>query len=45
MKHMRLQIDLLEKQTKRKETLLKVSESRDIGRNVAAKEEINMMYL
>lgn len=44
--NMRMQIDLLEKQTRRKEQLLKVTEGRlDIGASVAKNEEINLMYL
>jgi hypothetical protein len=43
---MRLQIDLLEEQTKRREKLLNVQQSHmDIDESVSAGEEINKMYL
>ena len=43
---MRAEIDLIENQTKRKEKLLRVQQSKlDIGSSVAANEEINQMYL
>ncbi len=46
LENMRMQIELLEKQTKRKEKLLKVQGGKlDMNRNVAANEEINFMYL
>ena len=43
---MRLQIDLLEEQTKRKEKLLNIQQSHmDLDQSVSAGEEINFMYL
>ena len=46
MEKLRVQIDLIEKQTMRKEKLLRVQAPRlDMGSSVEANEEINMMYL
>jgi len=46
IENMRLQIDLLEEQTKRREKLLNVQQSHmDIDESVSAGEEINKMYL
>jgi hypothetical protein len=43
---MRLQIDLIEEQTKRKEKLLSIQQSHmNLDQSVAAGEEINYMYL
>lgn len=46
MEKLRVQIDLIEKQTMRKEKLLRVQAPRmDMGSSVEANEEINIMYL
>jgi hypothetical protein len=46
LENMKYQIELLEKQTKRKEQLLNVQQSQmDVRETVAASEEINMLYL
>ena len=46
MESLRAQIDLIERQTMRKEKLLRVQAPRmDFGSSVEANEEINLMYL